>query len=115
MTEAELTKFLETNKDAIFEATRNAVIEKIQDSVKWSMPDTVHQTVHTFLTTEIVPEVSKILAENKGVLVDAARKSAAALSDKLATEMMKRVVETLDGYRAEEVFKALLGVKGRGY
>ncbi len=113
MTEAELTEFLDKNKDAILEASRAAIIEKIKDSMKWSFPDAVSKTVTAFLTTEIVPEVQKLLAEQKGVIVAAAKKSAAALSDKLAEKMMEQVVKNLDGYRAEEVFKALLGVKSR--
>lgn len=113
MTEAELTKFLEDNKDAVLAATRAAVIEKIKDSMKWSLPDTVHTTVADFLKTEIAPDVSKMLADQKGVILEAAKKSAVALSDKLAQEMMKVVTESLTGYRAKEVFEALLGIKSR--
>jgi hypothetical protein len=113
MTEQELTEFLEKNKDAIMQATRAAVIEKVQESVRWSLPDTVQQTVSTFLKDEIAPEVARALAEQKGPIIAAAKKSATELGNRLAEKMTEQAVKSLDGYRAEEVFKALLGVKGR--
>ncbi len=113
MTEQELTEFMEKNKAAILDASRAAIIEKIKDSMKWSLPDTVNQTVNSFLTNEIAPEIGRMLKEQKGVILEAAKKSAVALSDKLATTMMEQVTKSLDGYRAEEVFKALLGIKSR--
>ena len=115
MTEQELAKFLEDNREAVMKASRDAIIEKIKDSMKWSLPDAVHQTVTEFLKTEIAPEVGKMLVAEKEMILGAARKSAAALSNTLAEKMMLAVTTNLDGYRAEEVFKALLGIKGRGY
>jgi len=115
MTEEELTKFLDQNKDAIMAATRASIIEKIQDTMRWSLPDEVHATVAKFLKEEIVPEVVKCLAEQKGPIVAAAKKAATELGNALAEKMTEQAVKSLDGYRCEEVFKALLGVKGRGY
>lgn len=113
MTEAELTKFLEENREAVMAATRAAVISKIEDSVKWSLPDTIHTTVATFLKEEIAPEIGKLLTEQKGIILEAAKKSAVALSDKLAQRMMEVVTKNIEGYQAEKVFKALLGVESR--
>lgn len=113
MTEDDLKKFLDENKDAVLAASRTAILEKIKDSMKWSLPDSVHQTVNEFLAKEIAPEVGKMLMDQKGAILDAARKSAAALSDELAKRMMEKVTKELDGHRAQEVFKALLGVSSR--
>lgn len=113
MTEDDLTKFLAENKEAVLDATRKAVLSRIEESVKWSMPDTIHRMVEQFLTNEIAPEVAKLLADQKGPIVEAAKKTAVALTDELAKRMMETVVKNLDGYRAERVFKALLGVEGR--
>lgn len=113
MTEEELTKFMNDNREAVLQATRSAVIEKIKDSVKWTLPDTVHVVVGDFLKNEIAPEVGKLLLEQKGVILDAAKKSAVALSDELAKRMMETVTKNLDGHRTEAVFKALLGVNDR--
>jgi hypothetical protein len=115
MTTDELSKFLEDNRDAVLDATRKAVLEKVTESVRWNLPDTIHQTVASFLKDEIAPEVAKMLQEQKGPILEAAKKSAAALSDELAKRMMETVTTNLDGYRAEKVFKALLGVSDRGY
>lgn len=113
MTEQELTDFLEKNKADIFEASRVAIIERIKDSMKWSLGDAVHTVVANFLKDEIAPEVAKMLAAEKDGILLAAKKSASALSNALAEKMMEQAVKSLDGYRAEEVFKALLGVKSR--
>lgn len=113
MTQAELRYFLKKNKDAIFEATRAALIEKVKDSVRWNLPDTIQATINTFFKDEIAPEITKLLLEQKGVILAAATKTAAELSNKLGEKMLEQVVKGLDGYRAEEVFKALLGIKSR--
>lgn len=113
MTEDDMNKFLAENREAFFEAARKGILEKITESMKWSMPDVVHQTVVTFLKDVIAPEVGKILTEQRGVIIEAARKSAIALSDTLAEKMMESVTKGLDSYRAERVFKALLGVESR--
>lgn len=113
MTEEELTKFLANNREAVLEATRAAVIEKVKDSVKWGLPDSVHQVVLDFFKNEIAPEVGKLLLDQKGVILDAAKQSAVALSDELAKRMMETVTKNLDGYRTEKVFKALLGIESR--
>lgn len=113
MTEAELNEFLTANRDRIMEASRDAIIEKIKDSMKWSLGDHVHSTVNAFLKDEIAPEVAKLLAEQKDGILKAAKQSAVALANTLAEKMTEQAVKSLDGYRAEEVFKALLGVKSR--
>lgn len=113
MTEQELTEFLEANRARIMEASRDAMIEKIKDSMKWSLPDAINHVVRDFLTNEIAPEVGKMLAEQKDGILKAAKQSASALANALAEKMTEQAVKSLDGYRAEEVFKALLGVKSR--
>lgn len=113
MTEAEMDEFLRQNRDAFLEASRKAVFEKIGESMKWSLPDVIHTTVNEFLLKEIAPEVGKMLTEQKGVILAAAQKSAVALSNTLAEKMMEGVTKGLDSYRAEKVFKALLGIDSR--
>ncbi|WP_144378480.1 hypothetical protein [Mesorhizobium amorphae] len=81
--------------------------------MKWSLSDAVHGEVNRFLKEEIAPEVGKMLAAEKEGILSAAKASAAALANALAEKMTEQAVKSLDGYRAEEVFKALLGVKSR--
>jgi len=113
MTEDELNKFLAENRDRIMEASRDAIIDKIKHSMQWNIGDHVHGTVNAFLKDEIVPEIAKLLAEQKEGILKAAKQSAIALSNTLAEKMTEQAVKSLDGYQAEEVFKALLGVKSR--
>lgn len=113
MTEEDLAKFMSDNADSIKQAAQAAIIEKIQQTIKWNLPDSVQTTINKFFTDEIVPEVSKYLADQKGPILEAAKASAAVLSDELAKKMFETCVKNMDSYKAEEVFKALLGVKSR--
>lgn len=111
MTPQEMDQFLADNREHFLKATRDAVISKITDSMKWTLPDAVHTVVADFMKAEIAPEVVKILASEKGAIVEAAKRAALALSDELAKKIITTAQENLTGYRAQEVFKALLGVR----
>jgi hypothetical protein len=69
--------------------------------------------VNEFFKREIAPEITKLLHEQKGPIIEAATKAAAELTDKLAEKMLEKVVTNLDGYQGEKIFKALLGVDTR--
>lgn len=113
MTEEELEAFLAENKDFVMRGVREAILVKVGEYVKWNLPDSIGQTVKTFIEKEIAPEVAKALADQKGVLVEAAKKSAAQMSDALCKTMMEQVVKGLNGHRAEDVFKAMMGISSR--
>ena len=106
-----MDQFLRDNRESILAASKAAVISKITESMKWSLPDEVQKVVADFLKTEIAPEVKIILDGEKGAIIAAVKKVAVELSDAMAKQMLKTALENLNGYRGQEVFKALLGVR----
>lgn len=111
MTEDELKQFLANEKDAIAAAIRAKAIEAMTDSVRWQLPQSVTKAVGEFFEEEIVPEVKKSLADQKGPIVEAAIKAASEIGDLVAAQMVKQAVESMTGYRSGDVIKALMGVR----
>ena len=91
-------------------AAKDAVLAKITQSVQWNLTDVVHQQVQAFLTTEIAPEVEKLLQDEKDGIVAAARAAVAEIGNALSQTMVKTAAESLKGYKAREIYKALFGI-----
>ena len=111
MTEDDLKKFLEENADDIKASVKSRTIEAMTRHIEYSLPAGVRDAVSTFVTDEIVPEVKKHLADQKGPIVEAACKAASEIGDKVAEMMVKQAVDSMTGYRGGEVLKALMGVR----
>ena len=111
MTEEELHSFLVTEKDAIAAAVRDRAIAAMTQSIQWQMPQSVTAAVADFFEAEIVPEIKKHLADQKGPIIEGSIKAAAAIGDKVAEAMVEKAVESMTGYRSSEVLKALMGVR----
>lgn len=111
MTEDELKQFLLDEKDAIAAAVRARAIDAMTSSVQWQLPQSVTKAVGEFFEEEIVPEVKKALADQKGPIVEAAIKAASEIGDKVAVTLVEKAVESMTGYRSGEVIKALMGVR----
>lgn len=111
MTEEDLHQFPAAEKDAIAKAVRDRAIAAMTESIRWQMPQSVTQAVGEFFEAEIVPEIKKHLADQKGPIVEASIKAAAVIGDKIAEAMVEKAVESMSGYRSSEVLKALMGVR----
>lgn len=111
MTEEDLHNFLAAEKDSIAQAIKEKAIAAMTESIRWQIPQSVTQAVAEFFDAEIVPEIKKHLADQKGPIVEASIKAAAVIGDKVAEAMVEKAVETMSGYRSGEVLKALMGVR----
>lgn len=107
MTEQELTEFLETNKAEILAASKAAIIERVTESVRYSLPSGVSEIVSTFMKEEIAPEIKKHLEGQKGAIVAASIKAAASIADDLAKVLVEKAAANMNGYRLSEITKAL--------
>lgn len=110
MTEEELNKFLDDNKNAILTASKNAIIDKITEQMKYQLPNIVGETVSTFMKDEIGPEISAYLKDQKGPILEAAKKSAREIGDAVSKKMTEQAVKQLEGYAANSIFKSLFGI-----
>lgn len=111
MTEEDLKQFLEENSADIQEAVKARTIEAMTRHLEYSLPNSIRETVVEFIESEIVPEVKKHLADQKGPIVAASCKAASEIGDKVAELMVKQAVESMTGYRSGDVIKALMGVR----
>lgn len=110
MTEAELDKFLNDNKDAIMAASKNVIIDKITEQMKYQLPNIVGDTVAAFMKDEIGPEISAYLKDQKGPILEAAKKSAREIGDAVSKKMTEQALKSLEGYSSNSIFKALFGI-----
>lgn len=111
MTEADMLKFLEENKADIAADIRKKTVDAMTESIKWQLPDSVRKAVLEFFEAEIIPEIKKSLAAEKGPIITASIKASAEVGDLVAKAIMEKAVESMTGYRSSEVIKALFGVR----
>jgi len=111
MTEDEMKAFLDENSAAIKAAARDAMVEKVKQTMQWHMPGTFSEILNEFLKDEIAPAVKAALMDEKGAIIAAMAKATTEIGDNLAKAMAKQAAEALVGYKAQDVFKAVLGVR----
>ena len=109
MNEDDLKQFLDDNAEDIKTAVRQKMIDSLLQEHRWEFSDVITGVIREFVTAEIVPEVKKYLADNKGALVKAAIAGAASVGDTLAKALVERTAKNLnaDSYHFRQVMKAL--------
>lgn len=110
MTEEDLKQFLADNAADIKEQVRKTMIERLLTAHQWEISSQIAKVVQEFVAAEIVPDVKKFLADNKGPLVTAACAGAAQMGDALSKAIVERTAKKLkaDSYEFRQVMKALL-------
>lgn len=109
MTDDDLKEFLEENRESIKAAVKAKMIDSLLAEHRWDISSEIKKAVEAFVAAEVVPEVKKYLADNKGPILQAAVAGAAEIGDTLAKAIAKQTAERLDpnGYRFRQVLKAL--------
>lgn len=109
MTEDDLKEFLEVNKSDIQRAVKDKMIAGLIEQNRWEISSTISKIVEEFVAAEIVPEIRKYLADNKGPILEAAIKGASEIGDTLSKAIVARTVKKLNpaGYEFRSVLKAL--------
>ena len=111
MTEEQLLAFLEDSKAEIAASVKDRAIDAMTRSLEYQLPQSVTKAVADFFEAEIVPEIQKHLADQKGPIVAASIKAASQIGDRVAEALVEKAVESMSGYRSGEVIKALMGVR----
>lgn len=109
MTEDDLKEFLDANKTEIQRAVKEKMITGLLEQNRWEISGEIAKIVQEFVAAEIVPEVKKYLADNKGPILEAAIAGAAQIGDTLSKAIVERTVKKLkaDSYEFRAVLKAL--------
>lgn len=93
--EAFFTEVLESNRDAVRESVKQAMLEGIKRQYEWELPNAVKETVSAFVRDEIVPEIKANLEANKDVFVDAATEMVKGAPAEIGKAMQKQLAENL--------------------
>lgn len=109
MTEDDLKDFLEQNKADIQNHVRQKMMERLLADHQWAITAQIAKTVEEFVTAEIVPEVKKFLASNKGPILTAACAGAAEIGDTLSKAIIERTAKKLkaDSYEFRNILDSL--------
>jgi len=109
MTEDDLKQFLDENKADIQARVKERMIEGLLVQNRWEISAQISKVVEEFVTTEIVPEIKKYLADQKGPILNAAIAGAAEIGDTLAKAIVTRTAKRLspEGYEFRQVMDAL--------
>lgn len=109
MNAEDLKEFLETNKAEIQATVKSRMVENLLSQNRWEISGEIAKVVQEFVAAEIVPEVKKYLADNKGPLLEAAIAGAAEIGDTLAKCIVERTAKKLkaDSYEFRQVMEAL--------
>lgn len=109
MTEEDLKQFLDENAEAIKAAVKAKTIERLLSAYQWEITGEIRTAVQEFVSAEIVPEVKKYLAENKGPILKAALAGAAEIGDSLAKAVAERAAKNItpDSYQFRNIMEAL--------
>ncbi len=111
MTEDDMKKFLEDNREDIALAIKAKMIEGLTQHVSYQLPSSVLVAVQDFIAAEIIPGVKVALMDQKGVILEAAIKASCEIGDLVAKTLVKTATESLTGYKASDVIKTLMGVR----
>ena len=109
MSPDDLKEFLAENDAEIKAAVKAKMIERLMESHRWQITDEIGVVVKDFVSKEIVPEVKKYLADNKGPILEAAIAGAATIGDALAKAVTERAAKNItpDSYQFRQVMEAL--------
>lgn len=105
----QLKEFLEENSQQIKNAVKTRMIENLLTQNRWEISGQIAKTVEEFVTAEVVPEVKKYLADQKGPIIEAAIAGAAQIGDTLSKAIVERTAKRLrpDNYEFRQVLEAL--------
>lgn len=86
---------LETNKDALRETVRDAMLAGVRRQFEWEIPDAIKKAVNDFILEEIVPQVRAELTANKDTFVDAATDMVRGVPAEIGKAMQEALAKNL--------------------
>lgn len=93
--EAFFTSVLETNKDAVRDTVREALLAGVKRQFEWEIPAALQKAVQEFITEEIIPEIRADLMANKEEFVTAATEMVRAVPVEIGKAMQEQLAKNL--------------------
>lgn len=106
--EKQIEKGLKESEAQIVERIKENLIEKISHGYSWDMQCLTKETIETFYSEQIAPELVKLLCEQKGEIMKGVRNGAVGLGIAVGNALIKNAEESLSGYKAGEILKTLV-------
>lgn len=109
MTEEDLKEFLDDNRESIQRAVKEKMIDRLLADHNWQITGEIREVVKEFVSNEIVPEIKKYLADQKGPILKAALVGASEIGEALSKAVAERAAKNIatDSYQFRQVMEAL--------
>lgn len=89
------TEVLESNKDAVRETVRQALLDGIKRQFEWELPNAVKTAVNEFFVEQVIPEIKAELETNKDEFVDAATLMVRGAPVEIGKAMQEQLAQNL--------------------
>jgi hypothetical protein len=102
------TSVLDSNREQVQAAVRDAMLDGIKRQFQWELPEAVKKEVTAFMVEEVIPQIRAELTANKDEFVTAATTLARAAPAELAKAMQEHVAKQLtNSWTLRKVTEAL--------
>ena len=95
MTEDDLKKFMDENREAIQLEIKNKMIARLVETQRWEIQGSMAKVVNEFVEVEILPEVVKHLQAEKGAILSAVITAASGIGDLIAKKLTERAAKVV--------------------
>jgi len=89
------TEVLESNREQVRAAVRDAMLDGVKRQFQWELPEAVKREVQAFITEDIIPAIRADLIANKETFVTAATQMASAAPAEIAKAMQEHMAKNL--------------------
>ena len=104
-----LTKLVQDNLPDLNAAALEAIKGRIKQEIGWQIPQPVQAELSRFMAEEVAPEVAKMLAAEKGAILEGVRQATAGIGKALADQMLVNATKVLTDYSGRELIAKLVG------
>ena len=104
----DIAKIIEERKGDLVEAALSKLKEKVVAEIDWSSNESIRTTVKAWLDTNIVPEINKMLDDEKEGILAGLRSNIAAVGAEIGLGLLKQAQENMaESWKRRSVLKAL--------
>lgn len=104
----DIAKIIEERKDELVSAALARLKEKVVAEIDWSSNESIRSTVKTWLDTNIVPEINKMLDDEKEGILAGLRANIASVGAEIGLGLLKQAQENMaESWKRRSALKAL--------
>lgn len=104
-----ISKLVQDNLPDLQAVALEAIKQNVKASIGYAMPAAVKEVIAKFMADEIAPAVAKMLAAEKGAILEGVRAATGQIGVALGEQMVKNATEALTSYSGKEIVSKLVG------